>query len=69
MLTPLYFENMDAEKIIRRLADKYQIYVNPCGGELAHKLFRVSHIGNTTLADIDDLFEKLTDVIREVGND
>lgn len=69
LLTPLYFEKLDAEKIIRRLADKYQIYVNPCGGELAHKLFRVSHIGNTTLADIDDLFEKLTDVIREVGND
>ena len=69
LLTPLYFENIDAEKIILKLADKYKIYVNPCGGELAHKLFRVSHIGNTTLEDIDDLLEKLALVIKEVKND
>lgn len=69
LLTPLYFEDLDAEKIIRELAKRYQIYVNPCGGELAHKLFRVSHIGNTDLADIDDLLEKLTLVVKDMKND
>ena len=69
LLTPLYFEDLDAEQIILKLAQKYQLYVNPCGGELAHKLFRVSHIGNTTLADIDDLLDKLNLIIKEVQND
>ncbi len=68
LLTPLYFEDIDAEEVIHRLADEYKIYVNPCGGELAHRLFRVSHIGNTDLADIDDLLEKLNAVIKEVKN-
>ena len=69
MLTPLYFENEDAYEIFLQLQNKYRIYVNPCGGELAHKLFRVSHIGNTDLADIDDLLEKLTLVVKDMKND
>ena len=68
-LTPLYFADIDAEKVIRRLAEKHRIYVNPCGGELAHRLFRVAHIGNTTIADIDDLLEKMVEAVEEVGHD
>ena len=68
MLTPVYFEDRTARKIIDILADKYRIFVNPCGGELAETLFRVSHIGNTTVDDIDDLLEKLMLSITEVKN-
>lgn len=68
-LTPLYFANIDAEKVIHRLVEKHRIYVNPCGGKLAHRLFRVAHIGNTTIADIDDLLEKMVEVVEEIGHD
>lgn len=66
MLTPVWFEDVNAYDIIQVLKDKYQIYVNPCGGELATKLLRVSHIGNTNIEDIDYLIEKLILTIGEV---
>ncbi|MBO5445966.1 alanine--glyoxylate aminotransferase family protein [bacterium] len=68
MLTPVLFEDVNAYDVIQVLKDKYRIYVNPCGGELATKLLRVSHIGNTTIADIDDLVEKIqksVNIVRE----
>ena len=66
MLTPVYLEDVNAYDVIQVLKDKYEIFVNPCGGELATKLLRVSHIGNTTLEDIDDLIEKMQLAIAEV---
>ena len=66
MLTPVWFEDISAYDVIQVLKDKYGMYVNPCGGELATKLLRVSHLGNTTIADIDELLEKLTLSIKEV---
>ena len=66
MLTPVWFEDINAYDVIQVLKDKYDIYVNPCGGELATKLLRVSHIGNTTITDIDELIEKLILSIKEV---
>lgn len=66
MLTPLVFEDVDAYKVIQMLKNKYKYYVNPCGGELATKLFRVSHIGNTSILDIDDLVDKILLSIEEV---
>lgn len=68
-LTPLYFEDLNAYEVIQTLKNKYRIFVNPCGGDLADKLLRVTHIGNTTLKDIDDLLEKLMLSIKEVKND
>ncbi len=59
MLTPVQFDDVNAFEVIQVLKDKYDIYVNPCGGELATKLLRVAHLGNTNLADIDNLIEKL----------
>lgn len=64
-LTPLYFEDGNASEIVRILRDKYQLYVNPCGGAMADKLLRVAHIGNTDLKDIDELLEKLQLAIKE----
>ena len=54
MLTPLVFDDVKASDIVKTLKDKYQIFVNPCGGELADKVIRVSHIGNTNFDDIDN---------------
>lgn len=66
MLTPLRFEDVKASEVLQILREKYHLYVNPCGGDLADKLCRVSHIGNTTLEDFDNLIEKLEIVINEL---
>ena len=66
MLTPLVFEDVDAYEVIQVLKNKYRIFVNPCGGDLAHKLMRISHIGNTNLKDIDELLDKMLLSIEEV---
>ena len=69
MLTPVEFpDDINAYDIIQTLKDKFRIFVNPCGGDLATKLLRVSHIGNTTVEDIDYLLEKLLLAIDEVKN-
>ncbi len=65
-LTPVYFDDVDASEIVKILRDKYEIYVNPCGGNLANRLLRVSHIGNTTIEDIDDLLEKMSKIYTEL---
>ena len=67
-LTPLYFKNINAYEIIQVLKDKYRIFVNPCGGNLAPHLLRVAHIGNTTIEDLDELLDKLLLSIEEVKN-
>lgn len=66
MLTPVMFEDISASDVIQVLREKYRLFVNPCGGALADKLLRVSHIGNTTKADFDDLAEKMVLAIEEV---
>lgn len=67
MLTPVEFDDdTNAYDVIQVLKDKYRIFVNPCGGDMANRLLRVSHIGNTTIDDIDDLMEKLQLSIKEV---
>ena len=66
MLTPLIFEDVKATEVLQILRGRYHLYVNPCGGDLAEKLCRVSHIGNTTKEDFDNLLEKLEIVINEL---
>ncbi len=65
-LTPLYFDDVNAGEVVKILREKYQICVNPCGGEMSNKMLRVAHIGNTTIQDIDILLEKLMLAIKEV---
>ena len=65
-LTPLYFEDDNAYEIVQVLKNKYEIFINPCGGDLAKKLLRIAHIGNTNLKDIDELLEKLNLSIKEI---
>lgn len=67
-LTPLICNDISAYDIFTILKDKYNIYVNPCGGDLANILLRVSHIGNTTIKDIDLFFKKLLLSVDELKN-
>lgn len=53
-LTPVITKNNNAYKLFLNLKEKGYV-VNPNGGELKNKVFRVSHMGNTTISDIDDL--------------
>ena len=66
MLTPLIFEDVKASEVLQILRERYHLYVNPCGGDLADKLCRVSHIGNTTIEDFENLINKLELVITEL---
>lgn len=59
-LTPVICENYKAGELVKSLRDNFGLCVNPCGGDMADKMFRVSHIGNTTTEDIDNLIEKIT---------
>lgn len=60
MLTPLVFHDINAYSVFEILKDRYKFYVCPVGGELSHKLLRISHIGNTSKEDIDILLDKLS---------
>lgn len=66
MLTPLIFDEISAGDVVRLLKDRHQIYINPCGGELADKMVRISHIGNTTIEDIVNLFENMNKIVHEL---
>lgn len=44
------------------LIEKYQMNVNLCSGELADKMFRVSHMGNLTDSDYDDLIYAMCEI-------
>lgn len=65
-LTPIIFEDVKASEIVKELRDKFEICVNPCGGNLADKMLRVAHIGNTTKEDIDDLLVKMTKIYNNL---
>ena len=59
-VTAVYCNN--ALEIVDRLKLDYNIWVNPNGGELADKMFRVGHIGNLTIEDNDVLIEAFHDL-------
>ena len=41
---------------------EYDMWVNPNGGEVGEKMFRVGHIGNLTIKDNDKLIEAFHDL-------
>lgn len=59
MLTPLLTGSTDAHQLFLQLSKQYDFYVNPCGGELAHSMLRISHVGNLTNADADALIDAI----------
>jgi len=58
--------HMDAKEIVNILKDEYNLWVCPNGGDMAHDIFRVGHIGNLTIEDNTILIDALTDM-RERG--
>ncbi len=62
-LTPLVLSDVDAYQLIQILKNDYRTFVNPCGGALAHSLLRVSHLGDTSLEDIDLLYGQIKEAI------
>jgi len=60
-LTPLEVSGgaMTAREIVDRLDRDYGLLVAPNGGALADKVFRVSHMGNLEMSDLDMLLSAL----------
>lgn len=62
-MTALWCKDSNAVEIVQRLRDVYNIEVTPNGGDLQHHVFRVSHMGDQSNADITELIEGLKEVI------
>ena len=58
MLTPILTKT-DAYQIFLKLKAQ-NTYVNPCGGELAHKMLRIGHLGNISEQDLIILAEQIS---------
>ena len=65
-LTAISCSSASALEIVDLLKNEYGIWVNPNGGELSEKMFRVGHIGDLTIKDNDKLIEALFD-LKEKG--
>ena len=57
--TPILFPKKNATAVYEALRSKYGLYLTPSGGDWKDLQLRVGHMGNLTLADFDDLAEKL----------
>lgn len=62
VVTTLSFKNISAFKVYEILRQKYNITVNPNGGELKDRLFRVGHIGDLNEKDFDVLISALKEL-------
>lgn len=49
-------------EIVDTLKKEYSIWVNPSGGEIGEKMFRVGHIGDLTIEDNTKLIQALHDL-------
>ncbi|HJJ48597.1 MAG TPA: aminotransferase class V-fold PLP-dependent enzyme [Methanocorpusculum sp.] len=62
-VTPVIFNQPVAEEVFHYLKDKKEIMVNPSGGEIGKKMFRVSHVGCLTLDDYDYLIDSISEAV------
>ena len=65
-VTAVFCNSGSAKEIVDKLKFDYGIWVNPNGGELADKMFRVGHIGHLTIEDNDKLIEAFYD-LKDMG--
>jgi aspartate aminotransferase-like enzyme len=61
-MTALICEKMDATQVVHRLQTHHAIEVAPSGGELKHKLIRISHMGDQSRSDEDSIVAALAEV-------
>ena len=57
-------KDIDAFDLVTRLADDFNCFVAPNGGDLKHRMFRVSHLGEQNETDIDFLINALEDILN-----
>ena len=65
-VTAVFCNSGSAKEIVDKLKFDYGIWVNPNGGELADKMYRVGHIGHLTIEDNDKLIEAFYD-LKDMG--
>lgn len=58
------YEDIDAFDLVTKLAADFNCFVAPNGGELKHKVFRVSHLGEQNETDIDFLINALKNTLN-----
>jgi len=56
--------DVDAFDLVKRLAAGFNCFVAPNGGDLKHRVFRVSHLGEQNKTDIDFLINALKDTLN-----
>lgn len=61
-VTAVFCSSGSAKEIVDTLKFEYDIWINPNGGELADRMFRVGHIGDLTIEDNDKLIEAFHDL-------
>ena len=61
-VTDVHCINSKAGTIVDALKKDYGIWVNPNGGEVGEKMFRVGHIGDLTVEDNDKLIDAFNDL-------
>ena len=57
-------KDIDAFDLVTRLADDFNCFVAPNGGDLKYRVFRVSHLGEQNETDIDFLISALEDILN-----
>jgi aspartate aminotransferase-like enzyme len=57
-------KDVDAFNLVRRLADDFNCFVAPNGGDLKYRVFRVSHCGEQNETDIDFLISALETILN-----
>ena len=63
-VTPVIFPEGNAGEVYRKLIEKYDLTVNPSGGDLADIMFRVSHVGNHSIDDVENLVCAIEEIIN-----
>ena len=63
-VTPVIFPDENAQEVYRKLIDKYGLTVNPSGGDVADTMFRVSHVGNHSTEDFENLICAIEEIIN-----
>jgi len=58
-------KDIDASDLVMKLADKFNCFVAPNGGELKYSVFRVSHFGKQNKTDIDFLINALDYILNK----
>ncbi|MBQ2832649.1 alanine--glyoxylate aminotransferase family protein [Methanobrevibacter sp.] len=61
-VTAIFCKSENASVIVDKLKLEYNIWVNPNGGDIKDKMFRVGHIGDLTIDDNDKLIDALHDL-------